>query len=134
MGIAGVPATGLWMLAVLILAIIQLPPILVLGPVMAYLFAVETTTVAVLFTVWGILVSASDVVLKPMLMGRGVDIPMLVILLGALGGMMMSGIIGLFVGAVVLGLGYKLLMTWLEQADSTEQEVTQAALPVVATA
>ena len=133
MGIAGVPAIGLWMLAVLILAIIQLPPILVLGPVMAYLFAVETTTVAVLFTVWGILVSASDAVLKPMLMGRGVDIPMLVILLGALGGMMMSGIIGLFVGAVVLGLGYKLLMTWLEQAESTEQEVTQAALPVAAT-
>ena len=83
---------------------------------------------------WGILVSASDAVLKPMLMGRGVDIPMLVILLGALGGMMMSGIIGLFVGAVVLGLGYKLLMTWLEQADTTEQAETEAVLPVVATA
>lgn len=134
MGIAGVPAAGLWMLAVLVLAIIQLPPILILGPVMAYLFAVDTPTVAVIFSVWGVLVSASDTVLKPMLMGRGVDIPMLVILLGALGGMMMSGIVGLFVGAVVLALGYKLLMAWLEPADKIAQAGTEAVLPVVATA
>ncbi|SDJ43832.1 Predicted PurR-regulated permease PerM [Ferrimonas sediminum] len=122
MAMAGVPATGLWMLMVLILAIVQLPPILVLAPVMAYVFSVESTTVAVVFMIWGILVSASDAVLKPLLMGRGVDIPMLVILIGALGGMMMSGIVGLFVGAVVLALGYKLLVAWVAAESGSDAE------------
>ncbi|WP_417347104.1 AI-2E family transporter [Ferrimonas sp.] len=125
MGLAGVPATGLWMLLVLIVAIVQLPPILVLAPVMIYLFSVQTTTVAVVFMVWGILVSASDAVLKPMLMGRGVDIPMLVILIGAIGGMLLSGIIGLFVGAVALALGYKLFSAWLAREGLAEQGAAQ---------
>jgi predicted PurR-regulated permease PerM len=52
-----------------------------------------------------------------MLLGRGVDAPMIVILLGAIGGMIMSGIIGLFVGAVILGLSYRLLMIWLASGE-----------------
>ncbi len=63
--------------------------------------------------IWSILVSASDTFLKPLFLGRGVEIPMLIILVGAIGGMMTSGIIGLFVGAVILALGYKLFMAWL---------------------
>lgn len=54
-----------------------------------------------------------DNVLKPLLLGRGVDVPMVVIFLGAIGGMLLSGIVGLFVGAIVLALGYKLFQTWL---------------------
>ena len=109
----GVPGAGLWSLLVLMLAIIQLPPILILGPIMVYVFSVADTTPAVLFMIWGILVSGSDAVLKPLFLGRGMDIPMLVILIGALGGMIMSGIIGLFVGAVVLALAYRLFLVWL---------------------
>ncbi|WP_394132814.1 AI-2E family transporter [Shewanella maritima] len=109
-----VPGTAIWMLAVLLLAIVQLPPIIILGPLAAFVFTVESTTVATIFLVWSVLVSGSDAILKPVLMGRGVDIPMLVILLGAIGGMIMSGIVGLFVGAVVLALGYKLFIAWLE--------------------
>ena len=71
--------------------------------------------------VWGILVSASDAVLKPLFLGRGMDIPMLVILIGAIGGMMMSGIIGLFVGAVVLALSYRLFVAWMTE-DFSEPE------------
>ena len=123
MGLVGVPATGIWMLAVLVLAIVQLPPILVLAPIIAYVFSVESSSVAIMFMVWAILVSASDAFLKPMLMGRGVDIPMLVILLGAIGGMMMSGIVGLFVGAVVMGLGYKLFIAWIDsETDSVDEK------------
>lgn len=122
MGVVGVPATGIWMLAVLILAIVQLPPILVLAPIIAYVFSVESSSVAIIFMVWAILVSASDAFLKPMLMGRGVDIPMLIILLGAIGGMMMSGIVGLFVGAVVMGLGYKLFIAWIDNEPSNESQ------------
>jgi len=112
--VMGVPGAGLWALLVLLLAVMQLPPILVLGPVMVYVFSVADTVPAVVFMIWGILVSASDAFLKPLLLGRGLDIPMPVILIGALGGMMTAGIIGLFIGAVVLALVYRLFLAWLE--------------------
>jgi predicted PurR-regulated permease PerM len=115
--VAGVPAAGIWALLVLIIAIAQLPPILVLLPISIYVFSVESTTVAVIFLVWSILVSFSDAALKPMLLGRGLDTPMLVVLLGAIGGMITAGIIGLFVGAVVLSVGYKLFIAWLEAGE-----------------
>ncbi|WP_394241563.1 AI-2E family transporter [Vibrio astriarenae] len=124
MAVAGVPALGLWMLAVLLIAIMQLPPIIALLPVIFYVFSTSSSTVAIIFLVWCLLVSASDGVLKPMLLSRGSDIPMLVILLGALGGMAMSGMVGLFVGAVILGLTYQLFTVWLgmsEVADEKEE-------------
>ena len=114
---AGVPAAGLLAIIILVLAIAQLPPILVLLPVIFYVFSAESTTVGVIFMIWSILVAMSDAVLKPMLLGRGVDAPMLVILLGAIGGMITSGIVGLFVGAVVLALGYKLFQAWILLAE-----------------
>jgi predicted PurR-regulated permease PerM len=114
--VAGVPAAGLWAILVLICAVSQLPPILVLGPVAAYMFSIASTTTAVLFLVWAIVVSASDGILKPLLMGRGVAVPMLVILIGSLGGMFLSGILGLFVGAVVLAMMYTLFTAWLDEA------------------
>lgn len=111
----GVPGAMLWALLVMILAVMQLPPILVVGPVMVWAFATQSTTAAVIFLVYGLFVSISDMFLKPLLLGRGVDVPMLVVLLGAIGGMIMSGIIGLFVGAVVLAVAYQLMMAWLDQ-------------------
>ncbi|MDH3685610.1 MAG: AI-2E family transporter [Myxococcales bacterium] len=118
----GVPAAGVWALGVLILAIVQLPPILVLGPVIVYVFSANETLPAVLFMIWGIGVSFADTLLKPLLLGRGIDVPMLVILLGAIGGMMAAGVIGLFVGAIVLALAYKLFTAWLD-ADVTAEAV-----------
>ncbi|MCP4843155.1 MAG: AI-2E family transporter, partial [Halieaceae bacterium] len=73
------------------------------------------TTSAIIFTVYQLVAGASDSALKPILMGRGLDIPMPVILVGAIGGMIMSGIVGLFSGAVILSIFYKLLLLWLEQ-------------------
>ena len=121
--LVGVPYAGLWALLVLLLAIIQLPPFLVLGPIIIYVFSVESTVPAVLFMIWALIVSVSDTFLKPLLLGRGLDIPMLVILLGAIGGMILSGIIGLFVGAVVLAVGYTLFMAWLGQEDGSSEVV-----------
>lgn len=120
MAFAGVPAIGLWMLLVMLVAITQLPPILALLPVIFYVFSVDTTTTAVIFLIWCIIVSGSDAILKPMLLSRGSNIPMLVILLGALGGMAMSGIVGLFVGAVVLSLTYQLFTVWLDSESKEE--------------
>lgn len=108
----GAPLAGVWVLLVLVLAVAQLPPILVLGPVAAYMYGIESSAVATTFLVWCIIVSFSDAVLKPLFLGRGMEIPMIVILVGAIGGMMMSGILGLFVGAVVLGITYQLTQKW----------------------
>jgi predicted PurR-regulated permease PerM len=119
MVVVGVPAAGLWAILVLIFAIIQLSPILVLGPVAVWVFSTSQTLPAVLFLIWIILVGLSDNFLKPLLMGRGVDIPMLVILIGALGGMLLSGIIGLFVGAVVIAISYSLFMAWIKEERIT---------------
>ncbi len=115
--VMGVPLAGLWAVLVLVCAVIQLPPILILGPVSGWVFTVSDTAPAVIFLVWCIIVSASDSFLKPLFMGRGVRIPMLVILLGALGGMMVSGIIGLFLGAVIVAITYELFMAWVAEAD-----------------
>jgi predicted PurR-regulated permease PerM len=110
-----VPAAGFWAILVLVCAVSQLPIILILGPVAAYVFWVHNTTPAVIFLVWVLFVTIIDGFLKPLLMGRGLKLPMLVILLGSLGGMILHGIIGLFVGAVVLGIMYTLFMTWLDE-------------------
>jgi predicted PurR-regulated permease PerM len=113
--VMGVPYAGIWTLLVLVLAIVQLPTIFVLGPIMVYVFSVASTVPAVIFVIWTLLVGLSDSFLKPLLLGRGLDIPMPVILLGAIGGMLLSGIIGLFVGAVVLAVGHTLFMLWLNE-------------------
>jgi len=110
-----VPGWGLWSAIILVLAIAQLPPILVLGFVVGYVFSVADTTPAVIFAIYALIVSGSDGFLKPLFLGRGMSTPMLVILLGAIGGMLLSGIIGLFVGAIILALGYELFMKWLNE-------------------
>jgi len=113
--VMGVPYAGIWTLLVLLLAIVQLPTIIVLLPIIVYAFTITTPVPAVIFMFWCLLVGVSDSFLKPLLLGRGLDIPMLVILLGAIGGMVAWGIIGLFVGAVVLAVGYKLYLVWLNE-------------------
>jgi predicted PurR-regulated permease PerM len=117
--VAGVPAAGLLTLICLLTGVIQLGVVIVLIPVVIYLFSTAETTTAVGFLIWALLVAPIDNVLKPMLLGRGVDVPTLVIFVGAIGGFLSSGIIGLFLGAVVLAVGYKLFLAWLKQGDPT---------------
>ena len=109
----GVPAAGLFAGAVLVLAIVQLPPWLVLMPIAIWYYSVAETLPATVFLIYALIVSLSDAFLKPMLLGRGLETPMLVILIGAIGGAITSGIVGLFIGAVVLALGYELFTAWL---------------------
>ena len=128
LAVAGVPWVGAFSLAVMLLAIMQLPPIIILLPIAIWVLGSSTNPIIAWgFLVWAILVSASDALLKPMLLGRGVNVPMIVILLGAIGGMIMSGIIGLFLGAVVLAVAYELLMEWLQDsADDLTASNTEA--------
>jgi predicted PurR-regulated permease PerM len=124
--VVGVPGAGLWALLVLLLAVVQLPTILVLGPVIVYVFATSSTIPAVLFAIWSVLVGISDAFLKPLLMGRGVDVPMLIIFIGAIGGFIASGIIGLFVGAIIFTAGYKLFLAWLQEDIPPEPEPSKS--------
>jgi predicted PurR-regulated permease PerM len=116
--LTNVPLAGLWALAVLILAILQLPTVIVILPVIIYLFSVKELPPAILWTVALLVIALSDNVLKPLLMGKGSTVPMLVIFLGAIGGFMFSGLIGLFTGAIVLSVGYNLLVHWIGEGQN----------------
>lgn len=118
---AGVPFAGIWALLVLVLAILQLPPSIITIPVIIYLFTALSPLTAVLWTIYLFVAGLSDNVLKPILLGKGAPVPMLVIFLGVIGGFILSGFIGLFTGAIVLSLGYKLLQAWMYG----DQEMTQ---------
>jgi len=115
--VAGVPGAGIWALVALLLCVVQLGPGLVLIPAVIYVFWTGETVTAVLFLVWSIFVMVLDNVLKPLLLGRGLETPMPVIFVGAIGGFLSMGIVGLFVGAIVLVLSYELFRAWLRQGQ-----------------
>ena len=115
---AGIPAAGLLAAVVLVLGIAQLPATLITLPVIAYIWwSGDSTLSNIIFTVYLVIAGLADNVLKPMFLGRGVDAPMPIILLGALGGMVTGGLIGLFVGAVLLALGYVIFMDWVDDGE-----------------
>ena len=111
----GVPGAPVWSIIILFLAIAQLPTLILVAPIIAWAYGNVDGTTATVFTIWMIIAGASDSLLKPMLMGRGLDIPMPVILMGAIGGMLAYGIFGLFTGAILLSILYKLFGEWQEQ-------------------
>lgn len=119
----GVPFAGVLTVLCLMLSIIQIGPIIINLGVIAYLFSLDNTTAAALWTVFFIFSGLSDNVLKPMLLGKGAMVPMLVIFLGVIGGFIMSGFIGLFVGPIVFSIGYKLFVAWMD--DKPESVIVQ---------
>lgn len=116
--VMGIPMSGLLTLVCLILCIVQLGVVLVAVPLIIYAFTAYDTTPAILFTLYMGFVMVIDNVLKPLLLGRGVKVPMLIIFVGAIGGFLASGIIGLFVGAVILVLAHQLGLQWLKTFES----------------
>jgi len=115
---AGVPLPGLCAFAIMVFAVLQLPTAIVMVPVIIYLFAVKALLPAILWTIPLVLIGLSDNVLKPLLMGKGSTVPMLVIFLGAIGGFIFSGLIGLFTGAIVLSIGYNLMVHWIGEVQN----------------
>ena len=117
--IMGVPHAGIITGVVLITAIIQIPALLILGPVAVWVFSFAAPIPATIFAIYALIVSLSDNILKPILLGRGVDLPAAIVLIGAIGGMIQYGVVGLFLGAVILGLGYTIMSDWIKSsADS----------------
>ncbi len=128
--LAGIPFAGLWAFLVLVLAIIQLPVSIVTIPVIIYMFTVKAPLPAIVWAVIILLIGLLDNVLKPILMGKGSKLPLLVIFLGAIGGFIFSGFMGLFTGAIVLSIGYKLVGMWLQDdkieiPENTEQIISK---------
>jgi predicted PurR-regulated permease PerM len=120
--VVGVPGAGLWALLGMLFCVVQIGLLPVALPIVIYVFSTAEPLAAGLFTVWTVLVSLLDNVLKPLILGRGVKVPTLVIFLGSIGGFLSAGIIGLFVGPVVLVLGYTLFHAWLEEGAEVAPE------------
>jgi predicted PurR-regulated permease PerM len=116
---AQVPGASLIAIIVLILGIVQIGPSLIIVPVIIWSWFSMETTSALLFTLYMVPVNLIDNVLKPIIMGRGLRTPMLVILIGVLGGTVSSGIIGLFIGPIVLAVAWDLLVAWVGDDEAT---------------
>ena len=107
-------------IGIMFLTIVQLPALIIVGPLVGFVLSQDTSTSSIVFSIYMLVVGAMDGVLKPLLMGRGVDMPMLVVLIGAIGGMILMGMIGLFIGAVIFSLAYKLFELWLGDGNKEE--------------
>jgi predicted PurR-regulated permease PerM len=128
--LAGIPLPGLWTFLCVALAILQIGTAPVAIVTIIYAWQGLDTPWAVLFTVWMIFASVIDNVLKPVLMAKGLPTPMAVIVLGLLGGTLLHGLIGLFVGPVVLAMGYDLLRLWMaDKPDVTAPPSTPGTGP-----
>jgi predicted PurR-regulated permease PerM len=117
LAVAGVPYAALLTAVVLFLCIAQVGPLLVLAPAVIWLYWTDATGRATLLLVWTLIVGPIDNVLRPILIRRGADLPMLLIFAGVIGGLIAFGIIGLFVGPVMLAVTYTLLREWVNEQE-----------------
>lgn len=116
--LAGVPYPGILTLVVFVFAVVQIPATLVSIGVIIYFFVTKETMPAALWSVLMLSVSLSDNILTPLMLGKGAPVPMVVIFIGVIGGFVLSGFIGLFTGAIVMSLGYKLFLEWIKPKDT----------------
>ena len=123
--IAGVPAAGLLSAVMLFFCLAQLGPMLVLVPAVAWLYWSGHSGLGTLLLIVSIVAGAIDNVLRPILIRRGADLPLVLIFAGVIGGLLAFGIVGLFIGPVVLGITYTLLASWTKRGapDSVPQGV-----------
>jgi predicted PurR-regulated permease PerM len=115
---AGIPQASLITFAVLILGIIQVGPTIVIVPVIIWSWMTMETTSALLFTAYMVPVNLLDNLLRPIVMGRGLKTPILVILIGVIGGTLAYGITGLFLGPIVLAVIWELMVAWIKEQDT----------------
>jgi predicted PurR-regulated permease PerM len=118
--LAGIPYAGIWSLIVFVLGVLQIPVIFVTVPIIVFIFSEKELMPAIVWTVLLIVAGLSDNVLKPVLLGKGAPVPMLVIFIGVIGGFIFSGFIGLFTGAIVMSIGYKLFVGWINSNNIEE--------------
>lgn len=121
----GIPGAGMITLGVLILSLVQIGPGLVLIPVLAWAWTQLGWLTALMFTAYIVPVALVDNVLKPILIKRGLRTPMLVLLVGLIGGLLAHGVVGLFVGPIVLAVFYELVAAWVSDPASSAPELAE---------
>ena len=114
---AAVPSAGLLAFIVLLLSIVQIGAFLVILPVIIWIWTAKDVTTALLLTVFLVLVGFIDTMLKPLVMGRGLTTPTIVIFVGVIGGTLAHGIVGLFIGPIILSVAWELMMAWIRTED-----------------
>jgi predicted PurR-regulated permease PerM len=119
LAVAGIPFAAMLTGVILLLCIAQLGPILVLVPAVIWLFWTDQTGWGTALLIWTVGVGTMDNVLRPFLIRRGADLPMLLIFAGVIGGLVSFGIVGLFVGPVVLAVTYTLLKDWMSETSAS---------------
>src|SRR3954447_264130 len=112
--VIGVPGAGVLSLIAMVFGVLQIPVVIITLPAIIWAFSAEPMTVAIIFTIWEIIGGLSDAALKPLMIGHGLEVPMPIILLGVIGGVIAYGLVGLFVGAVLLAVGYVLFREWAD--------------------
>lgn len=117
---ADVPGASLITSAVLILGIIQIGPSIVLIPLIIWSWTAMDTTAALLFTAYMIPVNLLDNILRPLVMARGLSTPMLIILIGVIGGTISYGITGLFLGPIILAVIWELISAWVKEREGVD--------------
>jgi len=116
LAVAGVPFAALLSAVILMFCIAQLGPMLILLPAVGWLYWTGDHTWATVLLVWSLVVGSLDNFLRPVLIKKGADLPLLLIFSGVIGGMLTFGLIGIFVGPVVLAVTWTLLLAWIEDA------------------
>ena len=111
--LAGIPIAGLLALLVLLLSIVQIGGAIIMLPVIIWIWTDKDVTTALMLTLFLGIVSILDNILKPMVMGRGLTTPTLVILIGVIGGTIGHGILGLFIGPIILSVSWELAVAWI---------------------
>ena len=135
--LAGIPGAGLLAFMVMILAIVQIGAAIVLFPVIIWVWIDKEFTTALLLTVFLGIVGILDNILKPLLMARGLTTPTVVILVGVIGGTLAHGIVGLFIGPIILSVAWELTVAWIrtDRADATSPnrlsnvDINQRSMP-----
>jgi predicted PurR-regulated permease PerM len=127
----GIPGAGLLCLAVLMLGIMQVPVALLTIPIIIWVLSTQGASgINIIFSIYLFIAGLADNVLKPLMLGRGVSVPMPVVLIGALGGMVTNGLLGLFIGPVALGVAYELFWRWVdERAPASPATAEMPATP-----
>jgi len=114
LAVVGVPFASLLAAVMLMLCIAQVGPMLILLPAVGWMYWMGDTGWATTLLVWSLVVGSIDSFLRPMLIKRGADLPLLLIFAGVVGGLLSFGLIGIFVGPVVLAVTYTLTQAWIE--------------------
>jgi len=125
LAIAGIPYATVLTVVMFVCCVAQIGPLLVLIPAIIWLYWTGDNTWATVLLVWSCVVGSLDSVLRPVLIRMGADLPMLLILSGVIGGLLAFGMIGLFIGPVVLAVSYRLISLWVNEAPEPEKDVEQ---------